>query len=62
VPKFTYCGDPGREYPFHDLRDADGERVAAPEPGVAYELADDPGDGRWQPAKSAKSRAVEEKP
>jgi hypothetical protein len=48
VPEFTYIGDPGRTYL------PPGKPALTPEPGKAYQLAADPGDGRWQPVKKPK--------
>lgn len=44
MPSFTYTGDEGRYYPTLGL---------TPEPGQAYELDGDPGDGRWTPVDTA---------
>ncbi len=38
MPGFTYTGDAGRYYPALAL---------TPVPGQVYDLAKDPGDGRW---------------
>lgn len=40
MPSYTYTGDEGRYYPRLGL---------TPEPGNAYELEKNPGDGRWTP-------------
>ncbi|EST24387.1 hypothetical protein [Streptomyces roseochromogenus] len=40
MPSYTYTGDEGRYYPRLGL---------TPEPGAAYELEKNPGDGRWTP-------------
>lgn len=45
MPYFTYVGDAGRTYVSLPAP-ANG-----PEPGQDYKLAEDPGDGRWLPAK-----------
>ena len=44
MPKFTYTGDVGREYPTLP------EGCRLPEVGVDYDLPEDPDDGRWTPA------------
>lgn len=40
MPAYTYTGDEGRYYPTLGL---------TPDPGGLYELAANPGDGRWTP-------------
>ncbi|AEW94596.1 MULTISPECIES: hypothetical protein [Streptomycetaceae] len=51
MPAFTYTGDEGRYYPRLGL---------TPEPGRAYDLEEDPDDGRWQaaPVKTTKKAGV----
>ncbi|MFI1520646.1 hypothetical protein [Kitasatospora cineracea] len=40
MPTYTYGGEPERYYPTLAL---------TPDPGAQYELAANPGDGRWTP-------------
>lgn len=41
MPQFVYVGDAGRNYVTLGISDAEPDRV--------YDLAADPGDGRWKP-------------
>jgi hypothetical protein len=44
--RLRYLGDPDRHYPWLGLD-------AVVQPGDVHDLADDPGDGRWEPADDA---------
>ncbi|PJN22420.1 hypothetical protein [Kitasatospora sp. CB02891] len=44
MPTYTYEGEPDRYYPTLAL---------TPDPGAQYELAANPGDGRWTPPDPA---------
>ncbi|HWU23263.1 MAG TPA: hypothetical protein VN088_17120 [Nocardioides sp.] len=49
MPQFTYTGDEGRYYPTLGL---------APVPGETYDLPKDPGDGRWDAAKTQTKKSA----
>lgn len=46
---FTYVGDPDRYYPTLGI---------TPVPGQDYDLAADPGDGRWEPEPTPEPAAA----
>lgn len=52
--RLEYVGDPDREYPGLGI---------APVPGEFYELADNPGDGRWHDSETVdKISAADDQP